>query len=93
MYDELSIAGGIACPPLDELVMKKRCGETSCFTYYWKAREWNECRLNSLPPPPLVSGDATRSSGRGLGAECGAGVQTREVYCSESTGDKVNSRR
>lgn len=53
---------------------------TSVFSYSWKTTEWTECRVDVL----LSQQDRRRGNQTGL---CGGGIQTREVYCVQTSAD------
>ncbi|XP_030267680.1 thrombospondin type-1 domain-containing protein 7A [Sparus aurata] len=70
------------CPELEE---KEPCspqgdGVPPCIVYSWKTTEWTECRVDVL----LSQQDRRRGNQTGL---CGGGIQTREVYCVQSSAD------
>lgn len=53
---------------------------TSVCSYSWKTTEWTECRVDVL----LSQQDRRRGNQTGL---CGGGIQTREVYCVQTSSD------
>lgn len=53
---------------------------TSVLSYSWKTTEWTECRVDVL----LSQQDRRRGNQTGL---CGGGIQTREVYCVQTSSD------
>ncbi|XP_043550004.1 thrombospondin type-1 domain-containing protein 7B [Chiloscyllium plagiosum] len=78
----VAIGGGKDCPNLEE---KETCnigGERlpPCQRYVWKTTDWNECQVKPL----LSQQDRRRSNESTL---CGGGIQTREVYCAQKTGE------
>ncbi|XP_048455532.1 thrombospondin type-1 domain-containing protein 7B [Rhincodon typus] len=78
----VAIGGGKDCPNLEE---KETCnigGERlpPCQRYVWKATDWNECQVKPL----LSQQDRRRSNESTL---CGSGIQAREVYCAQKTGE------
>ncbi|XP_074542609.1 thrombospondin type-1 domain-containing protein 7A [Halichoeres trimaculatus] len=79
---QFPIGGGAECPELEE---KEACspqgdGVLPCIVYSWKTTEWTECRVDVL----LSQQDRRRGNQTGL---CGGGIQTREVYCVQSSTD------
>nr|XP_033800454.1 thrombospondin type-1 domain-containing protein 7B isoform X3 [Geotrypetes seraphini] len=78
----LALGGGRECPQLEE---KEACnigGELLplCPRFLWKSSEWKECQV----APLFDQQDPRRSNRIGL---CGGGIQTREVYCSQTVTD------
>ncbi|XP_014637889.1 PREDICTED: thrombospondin type-1 domain-containing protein 7B-like [Ceratotherium simum simum] len=76
----IAIGGGRECP---ELLEKEACivqGELlqPCPRYSWKTSEWKECQVSLLLEQQDPHWHAT-------GPVCGGGIQTREVYCAQST--------
>ncbi|KAK2921481.1 thrombospondin type-1 domain-containing protein 7A [Channa argus] len=88
---QFPIGGGKDCPELQE---KEPCspqgdGVPPCTVYSWKTTEWTECRVDML----LSQQDRRRGNQTGL---CGGGIQTREVYCVQTSTDtppKLSSLR
>uniref|UniRef100_A0A665WC55 Thrombospondin type-1 domain-containing protein 7A n=1 Tax=Echeneis naucrates TaxID=173247 RepID=A0A665WC55_ECHNA len=79
---QFPIGGGGDCPELEE---KQPCapqgdGVPPCLIYSWKTTEWTECRADVL----LSQQDRRRGNQTGL---CGGGMQTREVYCVQTSAD------
>ncbi|XP_010788155.1 thrombospondin type-1 domain-containing protein 7A-like [Notothenia coriiceps] len=78
---QFPIDGGADCP---ELLEKESCsaGEEvpPCIVYSWKSTEWTECRVDVL----LSQQDRRRGNQTGL---CGGGLQTREVYCVQTSSE------
>ncbi|KAI4789855.1 hypothetical protein KUCAC02_034987, partial [Chaenocephalus aceratus] len=78
---QFPIDGGVDCP---ELLEKESCsaGEEvpPCIVYNWKSTEWTECRVDVL----LSQQDRRRGNQTGL---CGGGLQTREVYCVQTSSE------
>ncbi|XP_026204991.1 thrombospondin type-1 domain-containing protein 7A isoform X2 [Anabas testudineus] len=79
---QLPTDGGKDCPELEE---KEPCslqgdGVPPCAVYSWKTTEWTECRVDVL----LSQQDRRRGNQTGL---CGGGIQTREVYCVQTSTD------
>ncbi|XP_068190028.1 thrombospondin type-1 domain-containing protein 7A [Antennarius striatus] len=79
---QFPIGGGADCPELQE---KEPCdplgdGVPQCTVYSWKTTEWTECRVDVL----LSQQDRRRGNQTGL---CGGGIQTREVYCVQTSAD------
>ncbi|XP_070435726.1 thrombospondin type-1 domain-containing protein 7B isoform X1 [Equus przewalskii] len=76
----VAIGGGRECP---ELLEKEACiveGEflQPCPRYSWRTSEWKECQVSLLLEQQDPHWHAT-------GPVCGGGIQTREVYCAQST--------
>uniref|UniRef100_A0A8C3XB83 Thrombospondin type-1 domain-containing protein 7B n=1 Tax=Catagonus wagneri TaxID=51154 RepID=A0A8C3XB83_9CETA len=76
----VAIGGGKDCP---ELLEKEACiveGELlhPCPRYSWRTSEWKECQVSLLLEQQDAHWHAT-------GPVCGGGIQTREVYCAQST--------
>ncbi|KAF1381207.1 hypothetical protein PFLUV_G00151190 [Perca fluviatilis] len=88
---QFPIDGGADCPELEE---KESCspmgdGVPPCIVYSWRTTEWTECRVDVL----LSQQDRRRGNQTGL---CGGGIQTREVYCIQTSTDtppKLSSLR
>ncbi|XP_034747291.1 thrombospondin type-1 domain-containing protein 7A isoform X2 [Etheostoma cragini] len=88
---QFPIDGGADCPELEE---KEPCsplgdGVPPCIVYSWRTTEWTECRVDVL----LSQQDRRRGNQTGL---CGGGIQTREVYCTQTSTDtplKLSSLR
>ncbi|XP_067891134.1 thrombospondin type-1 domain-containing protein 7B isoform X2 [Heterodontus francisci] len=83
----IAIGGGKDCPNLKE---KETCniggeGLPPCPRYVWKTTDWNKCQVMPL----LSQQDQRRSNQSTL---CGGGIQTREVYCAQKTGE-VNKQK
>ncbi|XP_078408605.1 thrombospondin type-1 domain-containing protein 7B [Cetorhinus maximus] len=83
----VAIGSGKDCPSLEE---KETCniggeGLPPCPRYSWKTTDWNECQVTPL----LSQQDRRRSNQSTL---CGGGIQTREVYCAQKTGE-VNKQK
>ncbi|XP_034456122.1 thrombospondin type-1 domain-containing protein 7A [Hippoglossus hippoglossus] len=81
---QFPIGGGGDCPELEE---KEPCspqgdGVPPCIVYSWKTTEWTECRVDVL----LSQQDRRRVNLTGL---CGGGIQTREVYCVQTSTDTL----
>ncbi|XP_044027484.1 thrombospondin type-1 domain-containing protein 7A [Siniperca chuatsi] len=79
---QFPIGGGADCPELEE---KEPCSPQRdrvppCIVYSWKTTEWTECRVDVL----LSQQDRRRGNQTGL---CGGGIQTREVYCVQTSAD------
>ncbi|XP_033935112.1 thrombospondin type-1 domain-containing protein 7A-like, partial [Pseudochaenichthys georgianus] len=78
---QFPIDGGADCP---ELLEKESCsaGEEvpPCIVYNWKSTEWTECRVDVL----LSQQDRRRGNQTGL---CGGGLQTRVVYCVQTSSE------
>uniref|UniRef100_A0A8C2WQS4 Thrombospondin type-1 domain-containing protein 7A n=1 Tax=Cyclopterus lumpus TaxID=8103 RepID=A0A8C2WQS4_CYCLU len=79
---QFPIDGGADCPELEE---KEPCspqgdGVPPCIVYSWRTTEWTECRVDVL----LSQQDRRRGNQTGL---CGGGIQTREVYCVQTSTD------
>ncbi|XP_042362737.1 thrombospondin type-1 domain-containing protein 7A [Plectropomus leopardus] len=79
---QFPINGGADCPELEE---KEPCspqgdGVPPCIVYSWRTTEWTECRVDVL----LSQQDRRRGNQTGL---CGGGIQTREVYCVQTSTD------
>ncbi|XP_069791231.1 thrombospondin type-1 domain-containing protein 7B isoform X2 [Narcine bancroftii] len=77
-----AIGGGSDCP---HLVKTETCniggeGLPECPRYVWKTTDWNECQVT-----PLLSQQERRKSNQST--LCGGGIQTRQVYCAQATGD------
>ncbi|XP_067467764.1 thrombospondin type-1 domain-containing protein 7A [Thunnus thynnus] len=79
---QFPINEGAECPDLEE---KEPCSPQGdavppCIVYSWKTTEWTECRVDVL----LSQQDRRRGNQTGL---CGGGIQTREVYCVQTSMD------
>ncbi|XP_031731663.1 thrombospondin type-1 domain-containing protein 7A isoform X2 [Anarrhichthys ocellatus] len=79
---QFPIDGGADCPELEE---KEPCspqgdGVPPCIVYSWRTTEWTECRVDVL----LSQQDRRRANQTGL---CGGGIQTREIYCVQTSMD------
>uniref|UniRef100_A0A8C9GFQ4 Thrombospondin type-1 domain-containing protein 7B n=1 Tax=Piliocolobus tephrosceles TaxID=591936 RepID=A0A8C9GFQ4_9PRIM len=75
----VAIGGGKECP---ELLEKEACiveGELlqQCPRYSWRTSEWKECQVSLLLEQQDPHWHVT-------GPVCGGGIQTREVYCTQS---------
>ncbi|XP_004626441.1 thrombospondin type-1 domain-containing protein 7B [Octodon degus] len=75
-----AIGGGKECP---ELLEKEACiveGELlqPCPRYSWRTSEWKECQVSLLLEQQDPHWHMT-------GPVCGGGIQTREVYCAQTT--------
>lgn len=53
--------------------------------YSWRSTEWSECRVDVL----LSQQDRRRGNQTSL---CGGGIQTREVYCVQTSSDPAPLR-
>ncbi|XP_028003996.2 thrombospondin type-1 domain-containing protein 7B [Eptesicus fuscus] len=76
----IAIGGGKECP---ELLEKQACiveGESlqPCPRYSWRTSEWKECQVSLLLEQQDPHWPVT-------GPVCGGGIQTRAVYCAQST--------
>ncbi|XP_005315890.2 thrombospondin type-1 domain-containing protein 7B isoform X1 [Ictidomys tridecemlineatus] len=76
----IAIGGGKECP---ELLEKEACiveGDLlqPCPRYSWRTSEWKECQVSPLLEQQDPHWHVT-------GPVCGGGIQTREVYCAQST--------
>uniref|UniRef100_A0A3P8VNT9 Thrombospondin type-1 domain-containing protein 7A n=1 Tax=Cynoglossus semilaevis TaxID=244447 RepID=A0A3P8VNT9_CYNSE len=83
---QFPVGGGKECP---ELMEKELCspqgeGVPACISYSWKTTEWTECRVDVL----LSQQDRRRGNQTGL---CGGGIQTREIYCVQSSADRSSN--
>ncbi|KAM9824426.1 thrombospondin type-1 domain-containing protein 7A [Neosynchiropus ocellatus] len=79
---QFPIGGGAECPVLEEKVScsSETDSLSPCTVYSWKTTEWTECRVDVL----LSQQDRRRGNQTGL---CGGGVQTREIFCVQTTMD------
>ncbi|XP_042804552.1 thrombospondin type-1 domain-containing protein 7B [Panthera leo] len=75
----IAIGGGKECP---ELLEKEACIVEEllqpCPRYSWRTSEWKECQVSLLLEQQDPYWPVT-------GPVCGGGIQTREVYCAQST--------
>ncbi|XP_046319736.1 thrombospondin type-1 domain-containing protein 7B [Marmota monax] len=76
----IAIGGGKECP---ELLEKEACIVEGnllqpCPRYSWRTSEWKECQVSPLLEQQDPHWHVT-------GPVCGGGIQTREVYCAQST--------
>ncbi|XP_066202247.1 thrombospondin type-1 domain-containing protein 7B [Saccopteryx leptura] len=76
----IAIGGGKECP---DFLEKQACmveGELLqlCPRYSWRTSEWKECQVSLLLEQQDLHWHVTE-------AVCGGGIQTREVYCAQST--------
>ncbi|XP_053070956.1 thrombospondin type-1 domain-containing protein 7B isoform X2 [Acinonyx jubatus] len=75
----IAIGGGKECP---ELLEKEACIVEEllqpCPRYSWRTSEWKECQVSLLLEQQDPYWHVT-------GPVCGGGIQTREVYCAQST--------
>ncbi|EFB17554.1 hypothetical protein PANDA_015385 [Ailuropoda melanoleuca] len=75
----VAIGGGKECP---ELLEKEACIVEEllqpCPRYSWRTSEWKECQVSLLLEQQDPHWHVT-------GPVCGGGIQTRDVYCAQST--------
>ncbi|XP_045874178.1 thrombospondin type-1 domain-containing protein 7B [Meles meles] len=75
----VAVGGGKECP---ELLEKEACIVEEllqpCPRYAWRTSEWKECQVSLLLKQQDPHWHVT-------GPVCGGGIQTRDVYCAQST--------